>query len=133
MTGFNDLGRAQPKVVSRQLVATVNATREGRMISQAEKSGPLTPLVPEGGWRLKRLDRSALSEKISSQLRKRLPTPEIIKQNQGFEISRLLLSRGNKSSTLGLIGKKNGENATPQPLSALFCVAQNRRARSTEE
>ena len=32
MTDFNDLGRAQPEVVSRQLVATVNATREGRTI-----------------------------------------------------------------------------------------------------
>jgi hypothetical protein len=37
MTDFNDLGRAQPEVVSRQLVATVNATREGRTIRQAEK------------------------------------------------------------------------------------------------
>jgi hypothetical protein len=32
MTDFNELGRAQPEVVSRQLVATVNVTREGRMI-----------------------------------------------------------------------------------------------------
>src|SRR6516165_679459 len=29
-----------------------------------KNSGPLTPLVPKSGWRLKRLDRSGLSEKI---------------------------------------------------------------------
>src|SRR5262249_42835829 len=37
MTDFNDFGRAQPEVVSRQLVAIVNATREGRTIREAEK------------------------------------------------------------------------------------------------
>src|SRR6516164_4625617 len=37
MTDFNDLGRALPEVVSRQLVATLNATREGRTIRETEK------------------------------------------------------------------------------------------------
>jgi phage/plasmid primase-like uncharacterized protein len=32
MTDFNDLGRAQPEVVSRQLAAAVNDTREGRTL-----------------------------------------------------------------------------------------------------
>ena len=35
MTDFNDLGRTQPEVVSRQLAAAVNATREGRTIRHA--------------------------------------------------------------------------------------------------
>src|ERR1700751_572416 len=37
MMDFNSLGRAQPEVVLRQLVATVNATREGRTLREAEK------------------------------------------------------------------------------------------------
>jgi putative DNA primase/helicase len=32
MTDFNDLGRAQPEGVSRQLAATVSDTREGRTL-----------------------------------------------------------------------------------------------------
>jgi hypothetical protein len=56
-----------------------------------KNSGPLTPLVPKSGWRL---DRSGLSEKIFSQLKKKISEPsEIIKQTQGFEISRLLLNQ----------------------------------------
>ena len=61
MTDFNDLGRAQPEVVSRQLVATVNATREGRTIREAEKfraadSGDTTVgrtptcMIPKAQW-----------------------------------------------------------------------------------
>jgi len=38
MTDFNDLWRAQPEVVSRQLAAALNATREGRTIKRAHAS-----------------------------------------------------------------------------------------------
>ena len=69
MTDFNDLGRAQPEVVSIQLVATANATREGRTI--------IRPIGFIGK------DILALEKKITDP-------SEIIKQNQGFEISRLL-------------------------------------------
>src|ERR1700751_3801464 len=37
MTDFNDLGRSQPEVVSRQLVASVSAAREGRTIREGDK------------------------------------------------------------------------------------------------
>ena len=74
MTDFNDLGRAQPEVVSRQLVATLNATREGRTIREADKLRA-DSTRPKSGWRLKRLDRLGLSEKIFLRLRKRFPIP----------------------------------------------------------
>ena len=69
MTDFDDLGRAQPEVVSIQLVATANATREGRTI--------IRPIGFIGK------DILAIEKKITEP-------SEIIKQTQGFEISRLL-------------------------------------------
>ena len=72
MTDFNDLGRAQPEVVSIQLVATANATREGRTI--------IRPIGFIGK------DILAIEKKITEP-------SEIIKQTQGFEISGLLLNQ----------------------------------------
>ena len=72
MTDFNDLGRAQPEVVSIQLVAAANATREGRTI--------IRPIGFIGK------DILAIEKKITEP-------SEIIKQTQGFEISRLLLNQ----------------------------------------
>ena len=72
MMDFNDLGRAQPEVVSIQLVATANATREGRTI--------IRPIGFIGK------DILAIEKKITEP-------SEIIKQTQGFEISGLLLNQ----------------------------------------
>src|ERR1700751_1679522 len=91
MTDFNDLGRAQPEVVSRQLVATVNATREGRTIRQAEKFRAADSTRPTEWLEIRPIgfigkDILAIEKKITDP-------SEIIKQNQGFEISRLLLNQ----------------------------------------
>jgi hypothetical protein len=88
MTDFNDLGRAQPKVVSRQLVATVNATREGRTIREAEKFRAADSTSPKEWLEIRPIgfigkDILAIEKKITEP-------SEIIKQTQGFEISRLL-------------------------------------------
>jgi hypothetical protein len=85
MTDFNDLGRAQPEVVSRQLVATVNATREGRTIRQAEKFRAADSTRPKEWLEIRPIgfigkDILAIEKKITDP-------SEIIKQNQGFEIS----------------------------------------------
>ena len=91
MTDFNDLGRALSEVVSRQLVATVNATREGRTIRQAEKFRAADSTRPKEWLEIKPIgfigkDILAIEKKITDP-------SEIIKQNQGFEISRLLLNQ----------------------------------------
>src|SRR4029077_6057274 len=91
MTDFNDLGRAQPEVVSRQLVATVNATREGRTIRQAEKFQAADSTRPKEWLEIRPIgfigkDILAIEKKITEP-------SEIIKRNQGFEISRLLLNQ----------------------------------------
>jgi len=91
MTDFNDLGRALPEVVSRQLVATVNAAREGRTIRQAEKFRAADSTRPKERLEIRPIgfigkDILAIEKKITDP-------SEIIKQNQGFEISRLLLNQ----------------------------------------
>jgi phage/plasmid primase-like uncharacterized protein len=84
MTDFNDLGRAQPEVVSRQLVATLNATREGRTIRE-DSTGPKEWLEMEKVRPFGFVGKEILA------LEKKITEPsEIIKRNQGFEISRLL-------------------------------------------
>ena len=96
MTDFNDLGRAQPEVVSRQLVATVNATREGRTIREAEKFRAADSTRPKAAdstrpkeW-LEIRPIGFIGKDILAIEKKITEPSEIIKQTQGFEISRLL-------------------------------------------
>src|SRR5262249_15876702 len=91
MMDFNDLGRAQPEGVARKLVATVNATREGRTIRQAEKFQAADSTRPKEWLEIRPIgfigkDILAIEKKITEP-------SEIIKQTQGFEISRLLLNQ----------------------------------------
>jgi hypothetical protein len=90
MTDFNDLGRAQPEVVSRQLVATVNATREGRTIREAEKLRADSTRPKE--W-LEIRPIGFIGKDILAIEKKITEPSETIKQSQGFEISRLLLNQ----------------------------------------
>ena len=91
MTDFNDLGRAQPEVASRQLVATVNATREGGTIRKAEKFRASDSTRPKKWLEIEKVRPIGFIGKDILALEKKIPDPrEIIKQNQGFEISRLL-------------------------------------------
>jgi hypothetical protein len=90
MTDFNDLGRAQPEVVSRQLVATVNATREGRTIREAEKLRADSTRPKE--W-LEIRPIGFIGKDILAVEKKITEPSEIIKQTQGFEISRLILNQ----------------------------------------
>ena len=76
--------------MSRQLVATVNATREGRTIREAEKFRAADSTRPKEWLEIRPIgfigkDILAIEKKITEP-------GEIIKQNQGFEISRLLLN-----------------------------------------
>src|SRR6516164_3830198 len=71
MTDFNDLGRSQPEVVSRQLVATVNATREGRTIREAEKFRTADSTRPKEWLEIRPI---GFIGKDILALRKRLPT-----------------------------------------------------------
>ena len=87
MTDFNDLGRAQPEVVSRQLVATVNATREGRTIREVDKLRADSTRPKE--W-LEIRPIGFIGKDILAIEKKITEPSEIIKQNQGFEIPRLL-------------------------------------------
>ena len=90
MTDFNDLGRAQPEVASRQLVATVNATREGGTIRKAEKFRASDSTRPKKWLEIEKVRPIGFIGKDILALEKKIPDPrEIIKQNQGFEISRL--------------------------------------------
>ena len=73
--------------MSRQLSATVNATREGRTIREAEKLRADSTRPKE--W-LEIRPIGFIGKDILA-LEKKITDPrEIIKQNQGFEISRLL-------------------------------------------
>jgi putative DNA primase/helicase len=94
MTDFNDLGRALPEVVSRQLVATVNATREGRTIRQAEKFRAADSTRSKEWLEIEKIRPIGFIGKDILAIEKKITDPsEIIKQNQGFEISRLLLNQ----------------------------------------
>jgi phage/plasmid primase-like uncharacterized protein len=94
MTDFNDLGRAQPEVVSRQLVATVNATREGRTIRQAAKFRAADSTRPKEWLEIEKIRPIGFIGKDILAIEKKITDPsEIIKQNQGFEISRLVLNQ----------------------------------------
>jgi hypothetical protein len=94
MTDFNDLGRAQPEVVSRQLVATVNATREGRTIRQTAKFRAADSTRPKEWLEIEKIRPIGFIGKDILAIEKKITDPsEIIKQNQGFEISRLLLNQ----------------------------------------
>ena len=90
VTDFNDLGRAQPEVVSRQLVATLNATREGRTIREAEKLRADSTRPKE--W-LEIRPIGFIGKDILAIEKKITEPSETIKQTQGFEISRLLLNQ----------------------------------------
>ena len=77
--------------MSRQLVATVNATREGRTIREVEKWRAADCTRPKEWLGIRPIgfigkDILAIEKKITDP-------SEIIKQNQGFEISRLLLNQ----------------------------------------
>ena len=88
------LGRAQREVVSRQLVATVNATREGRMIRQAEKFRTADSTRPKEWLEIEKVRPIGFIGKDILAIEKKITDPsEIIKQTQGFEISRLLLNQ----------------------------------------
>jgi hypothetical protein len=94
MTDFNDLGRARPEVVSRQLLATVNATREGRTIRQAEKFLAADSTRPKEWLEIEKIRPIGFIGKDILAIEKKITDPsEIIKQSQGFEISRLLLNQ----------------------------------------
>jgi phage/plasmid primase-like uncharacterized protein len=94
MTDFNDLGRALPEVVSRQLVATVNAAREGGTIRQAEKFRAADSTHPKEWLEIEKIGPIGFIGKDILAIEKKITDPsEIIKQNQGFEISRLLLNQ----------------------------------------
>src|ERR1700751_825729 len=94
LTDFNDLGRAQPEVVSRQLVATVNGTREGRTIRLAEKFQAADSTRPKEWLEIEKIRPIGFIGKDIPAIEKKITDPsEIIKQNQGFEISRLLLNQ----------------------------------------
>jgi hypothetical protein len=59
--------------------------------SERPKNCERTPLVPKSGWRLKKVRPIGFIGKDILALEKKITEPsEIIKQNQGFEISRLL-------------------------------------------
>jgi len=90
MTDFNDLGQAHPEVVSRQLVATLNATREGRTIRETEKLRADSTRSKE--WlEIEKVRPIGFIGKDILALERKITEPsETIKQNQGFEISRLL-------------------------------------------
>jgi len=73
------------------LVATINATREGRTIRQAEKFRAADSTRPKEWLEIRPIgfigkDILAIEKKITEP-------SEIIKQTQGFEISRLLLNQ----------------------------------------
>jgi putative DNA primase/helicase len=84
MTDFNDLGRAQPEVVSRQMVATVNATREGRTIRQAEKFRAADSTRSKEWLEIEKIRPIGFIGKDILAIEKKITEPsEIIKQNQG--------------------------------------------------
>ena len=59
-----------------------------------KNSGPLTPLVPKSWLEIEKIRPIGFIGKDILALEKKMIDPsEIIKQNQGFEISRLLLTR----------------------------------------
>jgi hypothetical protein len=73
------------------LVATVNATREGRTIRKAEKFRASDSTRPKEWLEIEKVRPIEFIGKDILALEKKIPDPrEIIKQNQGFEISRLL-------------------------------------------
>ena len=77
--------------MSRQLVATVNATREGRTIREADKLRAAGSTRPKEWLEIEKDRPIGFIGKDILALEKKITEPsEIIKQNQGFEISRLL-------------------------------------------
>ena len=76
--------------MSRQLVATLNATREGRTIRETEKLRADSTRSKE--WlEIEKVRPIGFIGKDILAIEKKITEPsETIKQNQGFEISRLL-------------------------------------------
>jgi putative DNA primase/helicase len=104
MTDFNDLGQAQPEVASRQLVATVNATREGRTIRKAEKFRASDSTRPKEWLEIEKVRPIGFIGKDILAIEKKITEHgEIIKQNQGFEISRLLNQQREQPSSINEI------------------------------
>jgi len=100
MTDFNELGQADPEVVSRQLVAPLNATREGRTIREAEKWRAADSTRPKEWLEIRPI---GFIGKDILAIEKRITEPsEIIKQNQGFEIPRLLNQQREREQQPGL-------------------------------
>ena len=86
ITDFNDLGRAQPEVVSRQWVATVNATREGRTIRQAEEFRAANSARPKEWLEIEKTRPIGFIAKDILAIEKKITDPsEIIRQNEGFQ------------------------------------------------
>ena len=78
-------------VLERQLIATVNAAREGRTIRQAEKFRAADSTRPKEWLEIEKVRAIEFIGKDILTLKKKIADPsEIIKQNQAFEISRLL-------------------------------------------
>jgi hypothetical protein len=76
------------------LVATANATREGRTIRQAEKFQAADSTRPQERLEIEKIRLIGFIGKDILAIEKKITDPsEIIKQNQGFEISRLLLNQ----------------------------------------
>ena len=77
--------------MSRQLVATVNATREGRTIREADKLRAAGSTRPKEWLEIEKDRPIGFIGKDILAIEKKITEPsEIIKQNQGFEIPRLL-------------------------------------------
>ena len=83
MTGFNDLGRAQPEVVSRQLVASVNAAREGRTIRQAEEFRAADSTRPKAWLEIEKVRPIGFIGKDILALEKKIADPRDHKAEEG--------------------------------------------------
>ena len=85
------LGERSRRVVSRQLAVAINATREGRTIREADKLRAADSTRPKEWLEIEKVRPIGFIGKDILALEKKITEPsEIIKQNQGFEISRLL-------------------------------------------
>ena len=81
-------------MIFEQLVATVNATREGRTIRQPKKFRAADYTRPKERLEIEKIRPIGFIGKDILAIEKKITDPsEIIKQTQGFEISRLLLNQ----------------------------------------
>jgi hypothetical protein len=79
------------RLVTQLLGLPLNATKEGRTIRKAEKFRASDSTRPKEWLEIEKVRPIGFIGKDILALEKKIPDPrEIIKQNQGFEISRLL-------------------------------------------